>query len=244
MYVAEKNLTFIEHLAELRNRLVVIAVSVLVGTIVSFLFVEQLTALVLEPAKDLQFVYLSPPELFLAYIRMSLVVGITVTSPIILVQIWSFVQPGLIKKEKIYLSIALIAGVFFFMLGVVFAYVVILPLTIEFFVGMRHQDIEPMFSMGNYVGFISSILLSFGLVFEMPTVVVILAQLGLIRASTLRKNRKFVYLAIVVAAAVLSPPDVVSQFLLAGPMVLLFELSVAVATLIERRKIKQGTLSE
>ncbi len=239
MYVADKSLTFIEHLAELRNRLMIIAVAILAGTIGSFVFVDQLTALVLEPAKDLQFVYLSPPELFLAYIRISLVVGIVVTSPIILLQIWSFVQPGLVKKEKIYLSIALIAGVFFFLLGVVFAYFVILPLTIEFFVGMQHQDIQPMFSMGSYVGFISSILLSFGLVFEMPTVVVILAQLGLIRASTLRKNRKFVYLAIVVAAAVLSPPDVVSQFLLAGPMVLLFELSVTVAAVIERRRARQ-----
>ena len=93
-----------------------------------------------------------------------------------------------------------------------------------------------MFSMGNYVGFVSSILLSFGLVFEMPTVVVLLAQLGLISAHTLKKNRKFVYLVIVIAAAVLSPPDVVSQLLLAGPMFLLFELSVLVASVITRRR--------
>ena len=131
MFVADKNLTFIEHLAELRNRLIVIALAILTGTLVSFAFVEQLTVLVLEPAKDLQFIYLSPPELFLAYIRISLMVGIAVTSPITLLQIWLFVQPGLVKREKLYLSGALLAGIFFFLLGVFFAYTVILPLTIE-----------------------------------------------------------------------------------------------------------------
>ncbi len=232
----EKKLTFIEHLGELRRRLIYIALAILAGTIVSFVFVEHLTALVLEPARGLQFIYLSPPELFLAYIRISLIVGIVATSPITLLQIWLFLRPGLLKNERLYLTAALIAGVFFFLLGVGFAYQIILPLTIEFFVNIAHQDIEPMFSMGSYIGFISSILLSFGLVFEMPTVVVLLAKFQLITARSLRQFRKFVYLGIVVTAAVLSPPDIVSQFLLAGPMVLLFELSVVLAAMIQRRQ--------
>lgn len=234
----EQPLTFIEHLAELRRRLIILVVSVLAGTILSYQFVSQITELVMRPAEGLQFVYLSPPELFLVYVKLSIVSGIILTLPITLGQVWLFLRPGLHSREKLYMGIALVTGVFFFVIGVFFAYLVILPLTIQFFTGITFPGVEPMFSVASYVGFITSILLSFGIVFEMPIVVVLLTQLNLLTAAGLKRNRKFIYLAIIVMAAVLSPPDLISQVLLGAPMMLLFELSVLVAIVIGRRKAK------
>ncbi len=235
----EQPLTFIEHLAELRRRLIILVASILAGTILSYQFVSQITELVMRPAEGLRFVYLSPPELFLVYVKLSIIAGIMLTLPITLGQVWLFLKPGLHRREKLYMGISLVAGVFFFAVGVVFAYAVILPLTIEFFTGIAFSGVEPMFSVASYVGFITSILLSFGIVFEMPIVVVLLTQLNLLTAAGLKRNRKYIYLAIIVVAAVLSPPDLISQVLLAGPMVLLFELSVLVAIVIGRRKAKK-----
>lgn len=232
----DKKFTLVEHLAELRKRLIIVAAVVIVGSLACYNYVSYIIGYVMQPAKGLEFVYLTPPELFLAYVKLSLIVGIAITSPITISQIWFFVRPGLEKSEKRYILVALISGALFFMIGVMFAYKVILPITLNFFVKLKLDGIEPMFSFGNYVGFVNSMLLSFGIVFEMPILVILLAKLGIVNATMLVQYRKYILLIIVVVAALLTPPDVVSQILLAAPMIILFEISVMFAKVIGKKK--------
>jgi len=227
--VDDLKLPIIEHVAELRKRLIIIVSIVIAGTIGSYIYIETLIDLLLEPVRKLDFIYLTPPELFLSYLKISLVAGIIITSPIILWNIWVFIVPGLKKKEKRYLGLALFMGFFLFLLGGFFAYRVIIPITIDFFVKLSTPVIQPRFSFGNYTGFISSILLSFGIVFELPILVALLTKFNLISAVTLRKYRKYLIVVIFIVASFLSPPDLISQLLLAAPLLILFEISVLIS---------------
>ncbi|MFT9496325.1 twin-arginine translocase subunit TatC [Anaerosolibacter sp.] len=238
----EKKFTLTEHLAELRKRLFIILIVIIGSSSICFLYVDRAIQDILKPASQLEFVYLSPPELFLAYVKISLVAGLIISSPITFYQIWLFIKPGLEKSEKRIMLISLFAGVFFFIVGTTFAYKIILPITIQFFANIKVEDIEPMISFGSYIGFISSILLSFGLVFEMPMLVALLTRFKLISAPTLRKNRKIVILLVFIVAAILTPPDVISQMLLAGPMLLLFEFSILISSILGKEKKEENIL--
>lgn len=231
-----KEFTLVEHLSELRKRIIIIAVVILAASFASYNYVEIFVQDILKQASQMEFVYLSPPELFLAYIKISLIVGITISSPIVLYEIWAFIKPGLMSREKTYILASLLGGILFFAMGVIFAYKVVLPFTIRFFVNIRVDGIKPTISFGNYIGFIGSILLAFGLVFEMPILSILLTKLKIINANMLKKNTKIVILGIFIIAAVLTPPDVVSQILLAGPMVLLFEISILLSKIVGREK--------
>lgn len=232
----DKQLTVMEHFSELRRRLTIIAVAVILGTILSYNYIDVLIDIIIKPSQGLDFIYLSPPELFMAYIKISLLVGFTITSPITLIQIWLFVKPGLKVKERRYLLFSLLMGVVFFLVGAVFSYFVIIPITINFFVQVQVDQISPLFSFENYISFILSLLLSFGLVFELPLLISLLSMLNLVTTNTLKKYRKIVTLVIFIVAAVLTPPDILSQTLMAVPMIFLYELSILIANSIEKTK--------
>lgn len=174
--------------------------------------------------------------MFLAYLKIAIISGIVISSPISLMQIWLFIKPGLKPNERKYLRFGLWMGIVFFLIGVVFAYFTLVPITINFFTEISKNEIAPLFSFDSYLSFISSILLSSGLVFELPLLIILLTQLNLITASTLIKYRKYVILVIFIIAAVITPPDVISQALLGVPMVLLYEISIWIAKVIGKRK--------
>jgi sec-independent protein translocase protein TatC len=241
--VKENKFTLVEHLAELRKRLFIILIVAIGTSSICFFYVDRVVQDLLKPGKQLDFVYLSPPELFLAYVKISLLAGIIISSPITFYQIWLFIKPGLEKTEKRFILVSLFGGVFFFIAGTTFAYKIILPITIDFFAKLKIEDIEPMISFGSYIGFISSILLSFGLVFEMPMLIALLTKFKIISAPTLRKNRKIVVLIVFIVAAILTPPDVISQILLAGPMVLLFELSIVISSFLGNENKQENALN-
>jgi sec-independent protein translocase protein TatC len=232
----DKQLTVIEHFSELRKRLMIIAIAVIIGTILSYKYIDLLIDIIVKPSQGLDFIYLSPPELFMAYIKIALLVGFTITSPITLIQIWLFVKPGLKVKERKYLLFSLLMGVVFFIVGVVFSYFTIIPITINFFVQVQVAQISPLFSFENYISFILSLLLSFGLVFELPLLISLLSMLNLVTTNTLKKYRKIVILVTFIVAAILTPPDVLSQTLMAIPMLFLYEFSILIATSIEKSK--------
>ena len=234
--IDDRRMTFVGHLTELRKRLITVLVAVLAGGTVCYLFIEEVFELLHAAARGVEFIYLSPPELFLAYLRLSLTLGIVATLPITLLQLWFFIRPALSRPEKRAARFVLFGGVVFFGAGVYFAYRIILPLTLQFFLQYATQSIQPLFSFGAYVGFVLSILFAFGVAFEMPVVVVILARIGLVTPAMLARSRKSVLVVIVVVSAFLTPPDVVSQILLAGPMMALFELSVLLARIIAGRR--------
>lgn len=232
----DKQLTLVEHLSELRKRIIIIFIAIILGAAVSYKYIDIIIEYMVRPAAKLEFIYLSPPELFIAYIKIAITVGIIISSPISLMQIWLFVKPGLKKNERRYLLLALYMGIVFFLVGAIFAYFTIIPITIEFFTQVSVEQIAPLFSFDSYLSFISSLLFSFGLVFELPLLIILLTQMNLVTANTLKKYRKIVILLIFIVAAILTPPDVVSQILLALPMVFLYELSILISAWIGRRK--------
>lgn len=232
--------TIVEHLTELRKRIIISVLAVIITSVLSYIYIDTLLDFIVQPASGLEFIYLSPPELFLAYLEISFITGMILASPVILLQIWIFIKPGLKKHERKYLLFALFMGMIFFLIGASFAYYMVIPLAINFFVAMSVQQIEPLFSFANYIRFISSLLLSFGLVFQLPLFIILLSQLNLITPKTLKKYRKFVVLLIFVVAAILTPPDIVSQVLMAGPMLVLYEFSVIISSIIYRRKRKKA----
>ncbi|KAB3530244.1 twin-arginine translocase subunit TatC [Alkaliphilus serpentinus] len=234
----DKKLSLVGHLEELRKRIIIIAIALIMGGVISYFYVDKIVDYIIMPAKELKFIYLSPPDLFLAYIKISLLTGLIITLPIVLYQIWRFVLPGLDLKQRLYLVLANILAMVFFLLGAAFAYFGIVPLTIEFFIKMSRDDIEPLFSFANYISFVGSMLLSFGLTFQLPILVMMLSQFNIVNPTFLRKSRKFIILIIFIVAAILTPPDIVSQILLATPMVLLFELSIIISSFIYKRKNK------
>lgn len=234
--MAENKLTLIEHLSELRKRLFIIILSLIITSAGSYYYVEKLVKELVKYTNYLDFVYLTPSELFLTYIKISLVMGIVISSPILLRQIWLFLKPGLTKRERRYITLSLLGGVLFFAAGVIFAYLLVIPVTIKFFTGFTLEGITPTISFRSYVDFICSLLLAFGLVFEMPILSVLLTKFGLINSIMLRKNRKMVILVIFVVAAIITPPDVISQLLLAMPMMILFEISIWLSKIVGRKK--------
>lgn len=236
---ADKNsLTLVEHLTELRNRILYMAVIFLGCTLLAYQFSEVLVKDMISIAPEVSFVFISPAELLLSYIKIAVIMGLTVSAPFLITQIWLFVSPALEKKERRTLVFSLIFGTVFFILGAVFAYLLVLPMMIQFFMGFQMEGIEEMISFESYLSLILSTVLSFGIIFELPSIMVILARFGIVTTAFMRKYRKYIVLVIFIAAAVLTPPDVISQVMLAMPMLLLFEVGLLFATMAEKKKKK------
>lgn len=229
-------LTILEHLTELRKRLVKIAIVNLIATLICYQFIHIIMELILNLNTGMNLVYISPSELFLVYVKISIICGIVLSSPFTLLQIWLFVSTGLYKKEKIYIILSSIVGIIFFAVGVIFCYIVVLPTTLNFFINISISDIEPMISISSFVSFISTMLVSFGAVFEIPIVVFLLSIIGLLKPQMLIKKQSLIILIIFVAAALITPPDVISLTLLAIPMVILFELSIGICWAVNKVK--------
>lgn len=232
-------LTILEHLTELRKRLVKIAIVNLIATLICYQFIHIIMPLILNLSKGMDLIYISPSELFLVYVKLAIICGIVISSPITLLEVWLFVSKGLYKKEKIYIVLSLIVGIIFFAVGVIFCYIVVLPITINFFIGITIEDIEPMISISSFISFISTMLLSFGAVFEIPIVAFLLSIIGLLKPQMLIKKHSIIILIIFIVAAVITPPDVVSLTLLAIPMVILFELSIGICWGVNKIKDKK-----
>jgi sec-independent protein translocase protein TatC len=232
----EKNLTLVGHLAELRKRIIFSALFFIIASVLCYNFSEKIVTHIIAIARDVEFVFIAPAELLLSYIKLSVIGGLTVSSPFIIFQIWLFVIPGLKKKEKRYILISLIFGSIFLIAGVVFAYIVVVPTMIVFFMGFRIDEISPMISFNSYLSFILSTIFTFGTIFELPILMVLLTRFGIIKTSFLRKNRKFIILIIFILAAILTPPDVISQIILAGPMILLAEIGILFSSLAEKKE--------
>lgn len=240
----ENNLTLVEHLGELRKRIIIIIIVFLICSGSSFFYIQPIMEKLISVGKSyFDFIYISPPELFLSYIKVAILFGLIIALPIIFLQIWLFIQPGFENIQSRVLLMTLVAGMIFFLIGVIFSYKIALPVSLQFFGEMTIEDIQPMISIENYIGFVSSILLAFGLVFEMPMVVGLLSRLGIISSRFLIKNRKYIVLIIFIIAAIITPPDVFSQVLIAIPMLLLYEISIILSRVIERsrkKKLEEG----
>jgi sec-independent protein translocase protein TatC len=227
----EDKLPLTGHLEELRKRLITCFIAAGIGFVISYGFKERLFEIlirplirVMEPGDKLIFTGL--PEAFFTYLKVSLLTGLMLAAPVIIYQFWMFVVPGLYEKERRFLMPIVFLSSFFFIGGALFGYFIVFPFGFKFFLGFATETIQPLPSMREYLSFSSKLLLAFGLSFELPLVLTFLAKLGIITADFLKKNRKYALLLFFVGAAILTPPDVVTQIMLALPLMALYELSI------------------
>lgn len=234
-------MTIIEHLEELRVRLLVSLGAFAVATAASFLLVERILGLLLRPVGRV--VFLAPTEAFFVRLKVAALAGVFLSLPVILVQIWRFVSVGLMPTERRYTLSLLPAALVLFVAGGAFAFLVILPIGVRFLLSYQTENLVPMISVQAYTSFATAFVLAFGLLFQMPVVILFLARLGLVTPASLAAGRKYALLAIVIASAVLTPGgDVVSQMLMAAPTYLLYEASIWIARLVTPRPVPQESL--
>lgn len=241
------NMSLVGHLTEIRNRIAICFMALIVAFFVCFAFIKPLANELLEMGKTagFEYVYLSPSELLTSYFKLSLILSVVIVSPLLIYQIWSFVAPALTKNEKNAIRPALAGGLFFFFLGAVFAYLVALPFMIQFLINYSESDfISSAISVASYLDFMIGMLLTFGLVFEEPMLAFVFSSLGIITPALLRKVRQYAILVIFIIAAVITPPDVVSQFMIAIPMLALYELSIIISSVVYKRRMKRAAMQE
>lgn len=224
------------HLDELRKRLVVIFAVNIGAAMILFSQTDLIMDYLLAVNPGMELVYTTPSELLVVYVQLSFILAIVLCSPITVYEIWAFIEKGLYEKEKKYIMFTLVFGVIFFIAGVAFCYFMVLPTTLEFFIRIAIEEVSSMLSIQSYVSFVNMMLLSFGIVFEMPVIVFLLAKLGILRPEFLKKNRGMIIVLIFVFAAVITPPDVISQLMLGIPMLLLMELSIFICRLVYKEK--------
>ena len=234
-------MTVTGHLRELRSRVFKSVLAFLVLSVLCFVFIQRFVDAALSLSPAFSFVYLSPSELLTSYMKLSIILGLVFASPIILWEIWAFVRPGLTGREAGSVKTAVIAGFVCFLLGMAFCYFLILPLTLDFLYRFNGSvDITANISFSYYMNFILGMLVAFGAVFEMPVLSYLLSRLGVLKPSVLVKGRKYAVLVIFLVAAVITPPDVLSQIMTAIPMIGLYELSVFVSRAAEKRRVDEG----
>ena len=238
---SEEKIPFTGHMEELRKRLIVCFIAVGVGFLASYGFKEQLFEILIRPLvlvmdEGDKLIFTGLPEAFFTYLKVSFLTGLMLASPVILYEFWMFVAPGLYHKERRLLVPILFLSSFFFIGGALFGYFFVFPYGFQFFLGFASEHIRPLPSMREYLGFSSKLLLAFGLVFELPLVITFLAKLGIVDAPFLKKNRKYAVLLFFVVAAILTPPDVVTQIMMAVPMMILYEISILGARMFGRKK--------
>jgi len=231
-------MSFLDHLDELRKRLIVVAVALLVGFLICFAFINPIFEFIMVPLYEIlpdggRLAYTEPAEAFLLYIKIAALAGLVLATPVVLSQVWLFVAPGLYSREKKF-AIPFVAGsTFFFLLGAMFSHYLLFPWAWSFFAGFATDymefipRIQPAFSL--YV----KLLLACGLVFQMPTIVFFLAKVGVVTAGFLARNIKYAILLIFVFAAILTPTgDPVTLTMMAAPMIALYGLSIGIAWIV------------
>ena len=229
-------MTFLEHLEELRVRLIHSVAALIVAFGICWNFHDRLFVFLTQPLRraypQVEFIFTSPSEALMLHMKMAFFVGIFVAAPYVLLQIWLFVAPGLYPHEKKYAVPFILAGTLFFLGGAAFGHFFLFPLTFRFMVGFGGTGMKFMPKVGEYYTFYSWFLLGLGLVFQLPVVVFIVSRIGLVTPRFLIRNFKYAILIAFLLSAIITPtPDVVTQSLLALPMLGLYLLGVGVAWL-------------
>lgn len=231
-----------DHLREFRNRLAVVVIIFVIAMLVAFAFSSEIFAALKTLANgyyDLQII--SPSEQFTQYIKLSLIVGLCVDSPFILYELFAFASPGLKSNERKFLLFLLIAGFGFFVLGVMFAFKIMLPFMLRFFFEFNQDvTIAMNISLEKYITLCTSTMLTLGIVFEMPVLVLLLTQLGILKPDWLVKARRVMIVVVFFIAAVITPPDVVSQVMVAIPMLILYEISLVFSRIVYKQRLKKN----
>jgi len=234
-------MSILDHLEELRNRLIKIFIASALGFAVCYWMSEWLFSLLMKPLLDAlpgkKLIFTGVTEGFFTYLKVGIIAGIFLVSPYIIYQIWAFVAPGLFKKEKkILIPISIISAVFF-VGGALFGYFVVFPYGFQFLIGKFSSEfVQAMPSIKEFLSLATKMLIAFGIIFELPLVILVLSRLGIVNHKMLRKYQKYAILATFVVGAMLTPPDVITQAMMAGPLIILYEISIWVSYFFGKKK--------
>jgi len=236
-------MSFLQHLEELRWRFVYSIIGVIIGTIITWVFIDFLVdSILLLPAKaaDIKLQNLRPFGQLFLFMQIAITGGIIISIPNIFYQLWKFIAPALRKNEKKYISLIVIFSTICFLIGIAFAYFIMIPITLKFAGQFGSQEIENNFAIAEYFSIIISIMLGAALVFELPMLSFLLSKLGILTPQIMRKFRKHSIIVILILAAILSPgTDPVAQILLAIPLTLLYEISIFVSKIFSKKRDSQ-----
>ncbi|PID77880.1 MAG: twin-arginine translocase subunit TatC [Deltaproteobacteria bacterium] len=227
-----------EHLAELRTRLIKCSIAVLSGFILCYIFKEKIFYILVKPltkalGENNTIIFTGIPEAFFTYIKTALLSGIIVVLPFIFYQFWKFIAPGLYTKEQKTIIILTFLSIIFFSAGASFGYFFVFPYGFKFLLAFANENIRALPSMKEYFTFASKLLFAFGMAFELPLLLTGLAKMGIASSSFFKKNRKYAILIFFTFAAIITPPDVVTQIMMAVPLIILYELSIIGAKIFE-----------
>lgn len=243
--MADERQPFMAHLEELRKRLVVCAIAIGAGFVVSYIFSKQLFHLLILPLTKVlppesTLIFTSLPEMFIAYIKVALIAGVILAVPVIFYELWMFLAPALYQREKRYLVPFVLFSSILFVAGSMFGYAIVFPYGFQFFISFATEDIKALPSVKQYFSFAIRLLLAFGIVFELPVVVFFMTKIGLINPESMKKFRKFAILGAFMLSAILTPPDVATQIMMALPLIILYEVSIMISKGAYRKK-KEGS---
>ena len=237
--VDESKMSFMEHLGELRTRIVRSLLALLVGLVIALPFSQRVMDYLAKPARETghNLVFLALTEAFWVQMKIGLLVGLFIAAPAILWQVWRFISPGLHTQEKKYAAPFVIVGSLLFIGGGAFALKVVTPFAIQFLLSYERPGLQAMISIGSYIDFLLKFTVAFGAVFELPLIITILARMGVVNAKMLGRNRKYAILGAFIAAAILTPtPDMFNQALMAGPLIVLYEVGIVCARVFGKKR--------
>lgn len=236
---------FLSHLEELRRRLIVSAIAVGIGFVICYFFSENIFQVLVEPLKSAmpkgdQLIFTNLPEMFITYLKVAFVTGLLFASPVLFYEMWMFVAPGLYRHEKKLAIPFVLFSSILFVGGALFGYFIVFPFGFKFFIGFSNEYVKALPSVKQYFSFSLKLLFAFGVVFELPVIIFFLTKLGLVTPQFLKQKRKYAILLTFVVAAILTPPDVITQCMMAGPLIVLYEVGILVSGLARRRKADRG----
>jgi sec-independent protein translocase protein TatC len=232
-----KEMTLIEHLEEFRTTLIRMLAVLILGCLLTYFFSDELSHLLLAPLKNAlhgqgQVVYLSVFDKVIVQMQLAFWGGVIMVSPILFALLWQFVRPGLYEQEVRVIRPFMYSGFLLFVLGVIFAYMVVFPFTIEMLINFGNDEIEANISYGEYIVQSIKVLVLFGMLFQIPNALVILGFMELVTKQSLRKLRGYIYVGLTILAGIVTPPDVISQLVLLGPLIILYEIGILAVALI------------
>ena len=229
-------MTIIDHLNELRKRLMIVLVVLVLASIASFTYAKEILD-ILTMGRTL--IFIRPSEAFMAHIRVAVLTGSTISMPVIFYQVLAFLVPAFSKREKRIIIGSVFLMFLLFVAGIAFAWYAVFPIAMQFFASFSSEQLLPWYNVSDYLSFTTGLLLAFGLVFQLPIMFWALGALHIVSARFLRASRKYALVIIVIVSAVITPPDVVSQVLMAIPMLILYELGIVLVALTERGRRKR-----
>ncbi|WP_169313622.1 twin-arginine translocase subunit TatC [Caldithrix abyssi] len=241
--IEEVEMPFLDHLEELRWRIIKSLIAVVIFAIISFIFSDYILDFLLLTTKNLEhhieLQVLKVQTVFIIKLELALIAGIIFSLPVIFYQIWAFIAPGLLESERKYVVPVITFATISFIIGASFAFFVIIPFALDFFLSLVPENVKNNIALDFYFGFVARIVLVFGIVFELPVVSLLLTKLGLLTPQILRKYRRYAIVIIFVLGAILTPPDPTTQLFLAIPLLVLYEITIWISYFFAKKPEKE-----